>query len=156
MRFARYGVFLFALGVAYFLGYFPERQRVAQLRKDLQSADRDLAEVRGRLRVSQLEFQLVQVLDDLARQQFDAADSSLNTFSVSLRSNLARPDMKRFETPLSQVAEKLSDLFQRIRDKDPLARDMVRSLMKDLGQIATPPEPSALPAVLRAPEPSSP
>ncbi|HWQ03710.1 MAG TPA: hypothetical protein VNL38_04445 [Candidatus Nitrosotenuis sp.] len=148
----RYALFLLAVCAAYAIGYWPEHKQLAQVRGDLRAADRELADLRGRLRITKLENILVQALDRAARQEYDGAKSFVQEFSIELSANLARPDMRPFETRLRPLVDKIQEVEHNLERKDnAAARDGIRGLLQDINNIIVPPSTSDLPAVLRTP-----
>jgi hypothetical protein len=157
MKKLQYALLLAALGVAYLLGYWPEHRQLVQTRGDLRAADRELADLRGRLRISRLESILLAALQEAARQNYDQARAAVQQFSIELAATAARPDMKSFEPRLRPLMNRVDGIETSLQKKDHLAaRDSIRGLLTELSNIVVPPTPGELPAVLRTPSGQTP
>jgi hypothetical protein len=157
MRILRYALFILALCAAYAIGYWPEHQQLAQVRADLRAADRELADLRGRLRIARLEDILVHALEQAARQEYDEARTSVQAFSIELSACIARPDMRPFESRLRALVDKVEAVEHNLERKDNLAaRDSIRGLLQDISSIIVPPAAGELPTVLRTPSGQTP
>jgi type II secretory pathway component PulM len=147
-----YAAGVLAVGVAYFIGFWPQYQQLAQARNDLRAADRELADLRCRMRITRLEHILLEALERAARQSYAEAGESVRQFSLELSAQVARPDMKAFEPRLKPLMARVEEIERALQEKNQMAaRDAIRGLVRDLNEIVVPPAPADLPVMLRTP-----
>ena len=140
---------LLILGFA--AGYFPEHEKFVRASNDLSAADKELVDVRGRLRLALMKKPLRETLWRAEAKNYEAAEKTLGDFYMEVRANLARPDMKKFQADLQRILDKQDRLFRELRDKEPAFLDSLRAMQAEMDGFIQPPGPSNLPAVLTRP-----
>lgn len=146
---------LAAVGIAYFAGYWPQRQdRVASERAlDVARASLERAEARNRL--YGLQSQLLDLLATVEARNLGDAQGKATAFFNGVRAESGRPDQSHARKTLEGIVAGRDSLTVALTQNDSTTLDMLHGTMTHLRQalgdvsteVETPPSPSpAVPA----------
>jgi uncharacterized protein (DUF2267 family) len=145
---------LAAIGAAYFVGYWPERQARVASERTLEAMRANLERAEARNRLYGLQSKLSDLLGTVEARNFGEAQGKATAFFDAVRAEASRSDQAGATKALEGILEGRDSLTIAITQNDPAALEMLRGAMTRvraaLGE--TPPHEAAGPS----PSPAAP
>ncbi|MBK5256371.1 MAG: hypothetical protein JJE39_10095 [Vicinamibacteria bacterium] len=147
---------LAAIGVAYFVGYWPERQSRLATETTLEATRANLEQAQARNRLYGLQSKLIELLTTVEARNFGEAQGQSTVFFNEVRTEAGRPDQSQVRSILEGIVAGRDTLTVALTQNDPATLDMLHALMarlrEALGETPPPaatepiPSPSAVPS----------
>lgn len=121
-----------AIGAAYFVGYWPERQARVASERALEAMRANLERAEARNRLYGLQSQLIDLLAAVEARNFGDAQRKATAFFDLVRAEAGRPDQSHAGKPLEGILAGRDSLTIAITQNDPAALEMLRGAMTRL------------------------
>ena len=125
---------LAAIGIAYFAGYWPQRQYRVASEKALDSTRASLERAEARNRLYGLQSQLIDLLGTVEARNFGDAQGKATAFFDGVRAEAGRPDQRHARETLEGIVAERDSLTVALTTNDTAAVEMIRGIMTRLRQ----------------------
>lgn len=125
---------LAAIGIAFFAGYWPQRQDRVASEKALDSTRASLERAEARLRLYGLQSQLIDLLRAVEAGNFGDAQGKATAFFDGVRSEAGRPAQSHARETLEGIVAGRDSLTVALTKNDTAALEMLRETMTRLRQ----------------------
>lgn len=141
---------LAAIGVAYFVGYWPERQTRLATEATLEATRANLEQAEAQNRLYALQSRLVELATTVEARNFGDAQQQATVFFNAVRTEAGRPDQSRVRSVLEGIVAGRDALTVALTQNDPATPEMLHGMIgrlrEALGEtapsVATEPTPS--------------
>jgi hypothetical protein len=123
---------LAAIGIAYFAGYWPQRQDRVASERALDSTRASLERAEARNRLYGLQSQLIDLLRTVEARNFGDAQGKATAFFDEVRAEAGRPDQSHAREALEGIVAGRDALTIALTQNDPAAIEMLHGTMLQL------------------------
>ncbi len=120
------------IGIAYFAGYWPERQNRLAAEATMEATRANLERAEAHNRLYGLQSQLIQLLTTVEARNFGDAQGQATAFFNAARTEADRPDQNRARPALESICAGRDAMTVALTQNDPAALEMLRGAMARL------------------------